>query len=289
MTDIIAAGELGRLVPLAIELRDHLATGGRIKTGANGMPKIGPFTARQVKQGQPLFEAVRVDGAAPTAATQLTAFLIWAEATKTLAALDRAWPASVSIPPEDTLHERLQWHVGELTQLGQVLGVAAELRGEEERFRRLGLPFPGWTDLSAIRTYAELVDAAAAADALAAARAPLEQLQQQITGKAHWPDAAPAVQGLLQSVTERDHEKYSSAMMRLHRLTDVRRAVGQRDELGDRLATHAPLLCAAITGSLRNGDWSTRIDTFTQAWTWAAAGTWIRERKALDVTRCRPR
>jgi very-short-patch-repair endonuclease len=283
VTDIAAAAELGRLVPLAIELQEYVAAGGRIKPGAGGMPKIGPFTARQVKQAQPLFEAVRVDGAPPTAATQLHAFLIWAEGVKTLAAMDRAWPAYVAIPLEDTLRERLQWHVRELAQLRRVLGVAAELGREEERLRYLGLPLPDWNDLSAIRTYADLVDAAAAADGLAAARAPLDQLQQQIAREAHWSDAAPAVHELLQSVTRRDHEGYFSAMTRLHRLSDVRRAVGRRDELGDRLAAHAPLLCSAITGSPHDGDWTTRIDAFTEAWTWAAAGTWIRERKALDV------
>ncbi|MDQ6849685.1 MAG: AAA family ATPase, partial [Actinomycetota bacterium] len=283
VTDIAAAAELGRLVPLAIELQDHLAAGGRIKPGANGMPKIGPFTARQVKQAQPLFEAVRVDGAPPTTAIQLNAFLIWAEGTKTLAALDRAWPAYVSIPPEDTLRERLQWHVRELAQLGRIVGVAAKLRREEERLARLGLPLPDWNNLSAIRTYADLVDAAAAADALTAARAPLDQLQQQIAWEVHWSDAAPAVHELHQSVTGRDHETYSSAIARLHRLTDVRRAVGRRDELGDRLAAHAPLLCTAITGSPHDEDWSTRIDAFTEAWTWTAASAWIRERKALDV------
>jgi DNA polymerase III delta prime subunit len=261
VTDIVAAAELGRLVPLAIELQDHLAAGGRIKPGAAGMPKIGPFAARQVKQAQPLFEAVRVDGAPPTTATQLQAFLIWAEGAKTLAALDRAWPAYVSIPPEDTLHERLQWHVRELTQLERILGVAAELRREEEQLRRLGLPVPDWNDLSAIRTYADLVDAAAAADALAAARAPLDQLQQQIARETRWSDAAPPVHELHQSVTGRDHETYSSSMTRLHRLTDARRAVGRRDELGDRLTVLAPLLYAAITGSPHD-DWTTRIDSF---------------------------
>ena len=282
VTDIAAAAELGRLVPLAIELQDHLAAGGRIKQGANGMPKIGPFTARQVKQAQPLFEAVRVDGAPPTAATQLHAFLIWAEGTKTLAALDRAWPAYVSIPPEDTLHERLQWHVRELTQLERVIEVAAELGQQEQQLARLGLPVPDWNDLSAIRTYADLVDAAAA-DALAVARAPLDQLQQEIAQETRWSDAAPPIHRLLQSVTGRDHEEYSSAVTRLHRLTDVLKAVGRRDELGDRLAAHAPLLYAAITGSPHDEDWTTRIDAFTEAWTWTAVSTWIQERKTLDI------
>jgi very-short-patch-repair endonuclease len=282
-TNIAATTELGRLVPLAIELQNHLSAGGRIKANTDGMPKIGPFTARQIKQAQPLFEAVRVDGAPPTTIPQLKEFLTWAEASKILAALDRAWPANVTIPPEDTLHERLQWHVTELAQLDQVVNVATQLGRAEERLKSLGLSSPAWNDIAAIRTYADVVDATIAADALAAARTPLDQLQEHLTREAHWPDATPAVHRLLQSVIDRNRQTYSAAITRLHRLTDVRKALARRDELGDRLAVYAPLLHAAITSTPHDDTWTTRLATFTQAWTWATTRTWLQQRKALDV------
>ena len=114
--------------------------------------------------------------ATPTTAGQLTAFLSWVEATKTLNALDRAWPSTVAVPREDTLRERLQWHATEANQLGRVVGVATEIRSEELRLAQLGLRAPDWADDAAVRAHSGLVDAAAAADRLAAARTPLEGL-----------------------------------------------------------------------------------------------------------------
>ncbi len=102
--------DIAGLVPLARNLYEHLAGGRTIKLGPDRRPKVGALASKQVKQAVPLFEAVLVDGLPPTTPAQLAAFLTWVDATKTLSALDRAWPTNVVIPPEDTLHERLQWH-----------------------------------------------------------------------------------------------------------------------------------------------------------------------------------
>ncbi|MGH3610962.1 MAG: AAA domain-containing protein, partial [Pseudonocardiaceae bacterium] len=98
--------DIAGLVPLARNLYEHLAGGRTIKMGPDRRTKVGALASKQVKQAAPLFEAVLVDGLPPTTPAQLSAFLTWAEATKTLSALDRAWPTNVVIPPEDTLHER---------------------------------------------------------------------------------------------------------------------------------------------------------------------------------------
>ncbi|MGH3820171.1 MAG: hypothetical protein ACRDRE_20970, partial [Pseudonocardiaceae bacterium] len=128
--------------------------------GPDRRPKVGALASKQVKQAAPLFEAVLVDGLPPTTPAQLSAFLTWAEATKTLNALDRAWPTNIVIPPEDTLRKRLQWHATEVSQLNRVLTLAAALDREEQRLEQLQLPIPDWTDTVAIRDYAGLVEAA---------------------------------------------------------------------------------------------------------------------------------
>lgn len=251
--------------------------------GPDRRPKIGALASKQVKQAAPLFEAVLVDGLPPTTLAQLAAFLTWADATKTLSALDRAWPTNVVIPPEDTLHERLQWHATEVAQLDRVLALAAELGHEEQRLAQLRLPIPDWTDTVAIRDYARLVEAAAAADALAAARKPLDDLQRRLADEARWAEAVPAVCSMLEAVLARDHERYASDYRRLERLVEVRCLMARRDELGARLRVGAPRLHTALVTHPETPDWPGRLARFSQAWAWAAASTFIRSRKALDV------
>ncbi|MGH3571128.1 MAG: DEAD/DEAH box helicase [Pseudonocardiaceae bacterium] len=275
--------DIAGLVPLARNLYEHLAGGRTIKMGPDRRTKVGALASKQVKQAAPLFEAVLVDGLPPTTPAQLSAFLTWAEATKTLSALDRAWPTNVVIPPEDTLHERLQWHATEVSQLNRVLTLAAELDREEQRLAQLQLPIPDWTDTVAIRDYAGLVEAAAAADALAAARRPLDDLQRRLADEARWAEAVPAVLSMLEAVLGRDHERYASDYRRFERLVEVRRLVARRDQLGARLRTGAPRLHAALTTHPETPGWPDWLARFSQAWAWAAASTFVRSRKALDV------
>jgi very-short-patch-repair endonuclease len=275
--------EVTGLVPLARNLHEYLAGGRTIKVGPDRRPKIGALASKQVKQAAPLFEAVLVDGLPPTTSAQLAAFLTWVDATKTLSALDRAWPTNVVIPPEDTLHERLHWHATEVAQLGRVLALAAELGREEQRLAQLGLPIPDWTDSVAIRAHAGLVEAAAAADALAVARRPLDDLQRRLADEARWAEAVPAVLSMLEAVRGRDHERYALDYRRLERLVEVRRLVARRDQLGARLHAGAPRLHAALMAEPAQPEWPDRLARFSQAWAWAAAGTLIRNRKALDV------
>ena len=275
--------DIAGLVPLARNLHEYLAGGRTIKVGPDRRPKVGTLANKQVKQAAPLFEAVLVDGLPPTTPAQLAAFLTWVEATKTLSALDRAWPTNVVIPPEDTLHERLQWHATEVAQLDRVLALAAELGREEQRLAQLRLPIPDWTDTVAIRDYAGLVEAAAAADALAAARRPLDDLQRRLADEARWAEAVPAVCSMMDAVLGRDHERYASDYRRLERLVEAQRLVARRDQLGARLRGGAPRLHTALTTHPEMPDWPDRLARLSQAWAWAAASTFVRSRKALDV------
>jgi very-short-patch-repair endonuclease len=279
----VAGDDVGRLIALAKTLHGHLRAGGKIKTTPNGAPKIGSLAPRAVKHAQPLFDQVRVGGLPPTALAQLDTFLAWTEAESTLAALDRAWPDTVHIPAEDTLHERLQWHITELEQLNRVLRLGAALVQEEQRLAGLGLPRPDWNDLDAVHTYARLVDVAATVDARMAATAPLQQVEQTLVDTARWPDAGQSVQQLLLAVRQRDHPGYAAAHLRLERLLQVRRADTRRDELAARLSAGAPTLRVTIEETAAAPEWNDRLARFTEAWAWASTGAWVRERETEDV------
>ncbi|HEV2782295.1 MAG TPA: AAA domain-containing protein [Actinophytocola sp.] len=282
-TEVTAESTVATLVPPALALYQYLNEGGKLRTAADGSAKIGSFAARQVKQAQPLFDQVRVNGLPPTTLDRLGAFLTWAEATKILAALDRAWPDGVRPPVDETLHERQQWHITELEQLHRVLRLGEWLEIEERRLAELGLPRPDWTDRRAVHTYASLVDAAAAQDARAAASQPLHQIEQTPTDAARWADAAPCVRELLDAVRRRDHDSYAAAHARLARLAEVVRTAERRDDIAARLSATVPLLHQAVLAAPSDVDWNERLGSFGEAWAWASTGTWIAEQGTVDV------
>jgi very-short-patch-repair endonuclease len=276
-------GDVAGLMPLATALAAHLEDGGKVKLGPDGYPKVGAFAPRVVKQAPPVFERVRVDGAPPCTPAQARAFLTWAEGDRLLAALDRAWPATVTIPDEDTLQERLQWHITELAQLERVLRLGVAIQQEEQHLVSVGLPQPDWNDPRALQAYTALPDAVAAADAAAAATRPLTDLLVRVSDEERWPDAEPVLTRLLDAVRRRDHRDYAIAHERLTRLHLVREHVRRRDALQQRLDAAAPALAAAIAAAPGDPAWAHRLLAFAQAWTSAVAGTWAAERMAADV------
>ena len=284
LTDVqISGGDIGALTALAQTLQQHLQASGAIKTAADGQPKLGAFTAKAVKQAKPLFDQVRVNGLPPVTSDQLDAFLTFVEAQRAVDALDKAWPANVEVPPEDTLQERLQWHVTELQQLQRVLALGEELAAEEQRLSDLDLKRPDWTDLETVHAYASLVDAAAAKDAWAAAAQPLTALEDNRRRQAtRWSDAAACVHQLHLAVRNRDHDEYAQAHARLSRLHGVRGLVVRREDLAQRL-TSAPDLRAAIADSPQDEVWDERLARFEAAWAWASTGAWILEQDTTDT------
>jgi very-short-patch-repair endonuclease len=187
------------------------------------------------------------------------------------------------IPPEDTLHERLQWHVTELQLLDRVLMLGAALQREGYHLSSVGLPRPDWLDRQALDSYIALSAAAATADALADATRPLDDLVQRIAVEERWPDADPVVARLADAVRRRDHADYAAAHARLTRLHHVRVELQRRDDTARRLTAAAPALAAAVAADPAAGMWDERLPAFAEAWAWAAAGSWIAGRTAVDV------
>jgi very-short-patch-repair endonuclease len=283
VTDVRVQGDTAGLDVLAAALAEHLDGGGKIKLGAGGLPKVGALSPRAVKQAAPLFEQVRVNGSAPCTEAQVRAFLTWTTGDRLLAALDRAWPANVVISPEDTLQERLQWHITELALLDRVLGLGAQVHHEEQRLSAAWLPHPNWNNSRELQAYMALPDAVATAEVAAEATRPLEELARPIADEERWPDAEPVVAHLLDAVRRRDHAAYAAAHERLGRLHLVRAQVFQRDEAGRILSSAVPALAADVLADPNASIWEARLPVIAESWRWAVAGSWIAEQAISDV------
>jgi very-short-patch-repair endonuclease len=279
----VAVADYGPLVLQAQALHGYLAVERALKTSANGMPKIGLLTSPVVKQAQPLFDHVRVNGAPPVTQAQLENFLSWVAVTKAIDALDRAWPTGTVIPPEDTLHERWQWHRTELEQLTKVQRFGETLTREQARLAQSGLPAPDWNDVRSIRGYAALIDAANAAETLRLASQPVLGLAAQISQTAQWADASPAVAQLLQAIQRRDGNGYDAAYRRLIRLALVRKRLDESALFAGRFNAAMPLLRQAIADDPAAESWVPRLASFEQAWQWASVQTWLHSQHPADV------
>jgi very-short-patch-repair endonuclease len=282
-TDVQVDGEPAELISLATDLLTHLGPDGKVKTAPTGEPKIGTFTPRAVKQAVPLLQRVRVDGTAPTTPAQLQVFLHWAESTRVLSALDRAWPASVVIPEEDTLHERRQWHATELFLLDRVLTLGARLEHTGRRLTAAEIPQPDWNNRDDLDSFVRLPAAADAEEASVTATRPLTELCELLAAHERHPDASPVSRALLNAVRERDPHRYAVGHARLTALHRTRETVGRRDELARRLGDRAPSLLAAVSTTAEDARWDARIADFEASWAWMCAAAWITERDKLDV------
>jgi hypothetical protein len=284
LTDVrISSPDPGTIDALCQSLLGYLDAGGQIRTLADGRPKIGALTSKTVKQCAPVFDMVRVNGRPPVTADQVRAVLTHIAALRALDALDRAWPTTVQVAGEDTLAERLAWHVTEAQQLQRVLAFSERLAAEERYLHAAGVTKPDWGDLDSVLGYAALVDAAAAEEEHALALRPLQALAEHVESAARWSDVAPSVHQVHLALRARNHDQYAAAYRRLQRLHDVRGLVARRDALGGRLRDAAAALYEAVLRSPADSDWSTRFGKLGASWDWAATGEWLLSQDGTDV------
>lgn len=272
---VVASGDPEVHQQIAKSVLAHLDSGAKIKTLPDGSPKIGAFSPKTIKLAEPFFASVKINGLSAVTKEQLQAFVDWVEASRTITAMDQAWPSSVHIPDEDTLAEELHWHRTEVAQLDKVLALGEQLEIERAWFQANDLPVPDWNNLDEIQRYAELVEAAAAADGAVSASAPIEALRDYLQVEARWPDPPHVVHSLLSAVGNRDTDAYAAAHSRLVYLHGIARTVAERNRIRARLAESAPRLAAAIVADPTSPEWTDRLPSYGEAWRWEMTGRWI--------------
>ncbi|MEX3652599.1 AAA domain-containing protein [Mycolicibacterium fortuitum] len=280
---LVSGGDFGVHQQVAKSLLAHIESGSAIKTRPDGSPKVGAFTSKTVKLAEPFFAAVKINDLPATTKEQLVTFIDWVDASRTVSALDQAWPVNVLIPDEDTLDEKVQWHVTEVAQLDKVLALGDQLEVERQWFQTNNLPVPDWNKLEDIRRYADLVEAAAAADDAVAAATPVERLHGYVRTQAQLPTPPAITVELLTAVRDRDVDGYAAAHARLHRLYDVARAIADRDRIRRELDQSAPVLAREIAANPAAAEWDSWLDTYGQAWRWEMTGRWILAQDSEDA------
>ncbi|MCX5042425.1 AAA domain-containing protein [Aldersonia sp. NBC_00410] len=282
-TTVVVPGDFSVQQQVAKTLLAYLQSGGKIKVQADGAPKVGAFTSKTVKQSDGFFRDVKVNGVPATTTDQLAAVIDWVEASRTVTAMDQAWPVSVVIPHEDTFGERVQWHRTEVEQLDKVLALGEQVEVERAWFTRNSLPVPNWNDLEEIRRYATLVEAAAATDEAAAASHPIEQLVDEVCERRPRPNLVPITAELVRAMSERDLSGFNAARVRLEHLHRVANTVANRERIHAALMASAPRLADAIVADPGAFEWDERLGSYEKAWRWELTSRWILAQDDEDV------
>jgi very-short-patch-repair endonuclease len=282
-TVTVSDADLGTHQQVAKSLLVHLESGSVIKVLPNGQPKIGAFTSKTVKLAEPFFAAVKVNDLPVVSKEKLSAFIDWVDVSRTITAMDQAWPVSVVIPDEDTFDEKVQWHLTEVAQLDKVLALGDQLEIEREWFQRNNLLAPDWNKLEDIRLYAALVEAATATDDAIAATSPIDQLAGYLTVQSQQPNPPAVTTELLVAVRGRQVDAYANAYVRVHHLYEVKRAVADRDRIRWELDLSAPKLAIAIADDPTALEWEGWLSGYEQAWHWDMTGRWILAQDSEDA------
>lgn len=280
---VVGDGDWGVHQQIAKSLLAHVDSGGSIKIRPDGLPKVGAFTSKAVKLAEPFFASVKINDLPAVSKEQLTTFIDWVDASRTIVAMDQAWPSNVEIPDEDTLDEKLQWHLTEAGQLDKVLALGDQLEIERQWFQANKLPIPDWNNLEAIRRYADLVEAATAVDDAVAATRPIDVLAGYLLPQSQQHNAPAISTQLLTSVSDRNVDGYRYAYERLAHLHRVAQLVAERDRIGAELNRSAPLMFAEIAGDPAAAHWDDRLDGYAEAWQWEMTGRWILAQDSEDV------
>ena len=282
-TTVALSGDISVQQQVAKTLLAHLQSGGKIKVQADGTPKLGAFTPKTVKQSDGFFRDVKVNGVPATTVEQLAVVIDWVEASRAIATMDQAWPASVQMPQEDTFAEQVQWHWTEVEQLDKVLALGEQIELERAWFQRNSLPVPNWNDLEEIRRYATFVEAAAASDEAAAASHPIDQLADAICEGRPRPNLVAITAELVRAVSERDLNGFNAARDRLEHLHRVADTVAERDRICAMLTASAPRIAEAIVADPAAVEWDERLATYAEAWHWQLTNRWILAQDDEDV------
>lgn len=279
---VVDAPDLAPLLALAEGLRAHIEQRGELKLESDGTPKIGFLTPRVVKDAQPLFAQVRVDGRIPTQVAQLTVFLESENCRRLVRQLDAAWPTAVVSAGDGPLRDRVAAHRAAREVLARVLAYGDRLGAASARLREHGFAAPDWAKPDDVEYFAAAFRAADAELAWQQANAPLAELRERLETWCRDPRATGNLHDLAAAVANRDTAAYRQAGERLQELHRLRHAFARRRALSAQVAPLAEL-SAAVTAEPDNPEWSTRLARFDAAWQWSLAGRWLMGQKAGEV------
>lgn len=282
-TRITVGEDADRLVPMAESLLAHVRGAGKLKVGADGVPRFTMLTPRVVKDCRPFFEEVLVNGVPATSEASLTIFISHTHAWRQLGELDRLWPSATVIPDEDTVQERVDWHRDQVQRMDAIVAVGTSVAEVRALLASHGIHVGDWNDRQQLLDLLNALDEVVLRRDLAEAQAPLDALHQRLTEAALRPDASQSLLATAAAVEARSVAAYASATAEMAHLLTTNWRRGKRAALSARVRAASPRLAEAVVDDPGNGGWDARLGELDALFRWARLGSWILSWELDDV------
>ena len=269
----LSADQADEMLARGIALRDHLASGGKLRARSSFR------AAKAQKSAQDLLDTCTVSGHSPETLEDIEAVLAHLHAHSTVAVLAERWAQAGAPVPEGPLELRLAALAEAHARLTHVDAFGTSREHIDGLLVRHGLHIAltsrtAWQEF--INALAALSSRRTADEATGRLAAWEEQLRTPLDG------SRPAAEALAvaQAVREQDVDRYAKkldALREAHRRGHRRRRCGVLLE-GVR-AAH-PLLADQLTRHPHDPAWEARLDSLAEAWAWGVASAFVRRQRS---------
>ncbi|WP_456923978.1 AAA domain-containing protein [Geodermatophilus sp. SYSU D00705] len=248
--------------------------------GGGALKKL--FKSDQQKAAEPYLPGASVEGQPVTTAEQAHLVALHLHTLARLQAFASA-TAMVAIPGGVPGPRALQ--VSHAHRVVQTIGAIETLRAARDRLAAQLSRIPAMPRVDLVTTLGvrNFVDVAAVfADVEIARRAAdeLERLATSLESTVERSQRPPELDAAVEALRNADAETFQAALLDLEAAGRERRAQLRCDELSQRLGTTAPGLLALLRETARDEVWVERTPLLAEAWSWACAATFVRERTA---------
>lgn len=266
---------------MAEKLLDYLKKSGDLKTQANGMPKIGFMTNRVVKDCNPFFENVSINGKPPTTEAAVSAYLSYVKFQWEVDSLYSAWnytAPEIGLSPSEVVYsweEKIGSFKDSIARVIEICDCMESFRSKNVRI--------GWDSIDTL--YQRLKDCdeyQCILNSLNECEIPIQSLLNRLAGLlVEYPDFSP-IDDLYKAVDKRNLESYEAALDSVRVVEDLSQSANQLNLLSNKISSWSPTLVQKIKHPEMEL-WRSRLSVIEEARKWALVGLQIERRNTVDL------
>lgn len=278
---VSANGSLEQFTAMARSLQEYLSGGGTVKTRADGSVKIGFFTSSVVKESEPFFSHVRVDGLPPTSLEAVQTFLDYVSLRWVVSELVEAWAPLARIQ-DASLELRMGNIQREVNNLTSLVDLHQQRATNYRQLKDRGLvsadgkPY----DLAVVRqhraTEKELNQR------IKDLEAQVQEVEDALASPADKAGASQNLRDLYAAAKARSAEGYSTAMGELVRVAGEAPRARRRNELSAAVKEWSFKLTSLVSDAETASEWRPRVFILDDARAWALAAQRLAATEDID-------
>jgi hypothetical protein len=264
-----APGSATARVEILRPLRDHLAEGGKLRSGL--------LKSSEQRHAEPVLDVSTVDGAEVTTAEQVGLVTAALEAQACVQTLSRGW-AMVGVTLAGAPNEPVQQSVARVVDAYRRMGLVRDLIAAVGQARAALVAVRSYLPLNDLEGWQEFVDALDAVRLRVGAEeatAELSSAAERLRLAAAAADAPPELNEAASAITARDSDAYTQTLAALSEAGRERAEQLACEALLARVRAAHPGLAALMEDTAADAAWSARLSEWDSAWAWGRANTFF--------------